>query len=159
MSIINRILTSALGLFLISSGLVKFTGGHVFHYIEYQSGLDVFYPYVNHATGAAEVLAGAFIMFHATRLAGSATAAGIMVGAVGFHLSPWLGVSMPTGLDEGAAAPWTADDFSASTSPISFVLAIVAAAWSLNVLRTELRARRKGASELMLNRDSEPVPV
>ena len=105
MSIISRILTTALGLFLISSGVAKFMGGHVFQYIEYRSGLDVFYPYVNHATGVAEVLAGGFILFRTTRLVGSAAAVGIMVGAVGFHLSPWLGISMPVGLTEGAAAP------------------------------------------------------
>jgi hypothetical protein len=41
MSLFNRILTYALGLFLMSSGIAKFTGGHVFQFIEYQSGLDI----------------------------------------------------------------------------------------------------------------------
>lgn len=159
MSIINRILTAALGLFLISSGLAKFAGGHVFQYIEYQSGLDVFYPYVNHATGVAEVLAGGFILFRATRLAGSATAAGIMVGAVGFHLSPWLGISIPTGLTEGATAPWTAADFAATTSPISFVLAVVAAGGSSAILRRELRLRRESSGGAISDVASERVAV
>ena len=145
MSTIKRILTYALGLFLISSGLAKFAGGHVFQYIEYQSGLDVFFPYVNHATGVAEVLAGGFILFGTTRLVGSATAIGIMVGAVGFHLSPWLGISIPNGLTEGATAPWTAADFSSTTSPMSFVLAIVSAAWSIKIVRDELSTRRDRA--------------
>jgi uncharacterized membrane protein YphA (DoxX/SURF4 family) len=159
MSLVNRILTYALGLFLISSGITKFVGGHVFQYIEYQSGLDAFYPYVNHATGIAEVLAGGFILFGATRLAGGAMAAGIMVGAVGFHLSPWLGVSIPTGLAEEASAPWTAGDFAETTSPMSFVLAITAAAWSITILRNELLARRTPSRTASGIRDNERVAV
>lgn len=157
MSILTRILNYGLGLFLVSSGLAKFAGGHVFQYIEHRSGLDIFHPYMNHATGVAEVLAGAFILFRTTRLVGGAMAAGIMVGAVGFHLSPWLGVSMPTGLTEGATAPWTAADFSTTTSPISFVLAIAAAGWSIKIVRDELRARRDRARNAVDQR--EPVAV
>lgn len=159
MSLINRILTYALGLFLISSGLAKFAGGHIFQYIEHRSGLDVFYPYVNHATGVAEVLAGGFILFRTTRLVGSTMAVGIMVGAVGFHLSPWLGISVPTGLTEGATAPWTAADFTATTSPMSFVLAIVAAAWSIKIVHDELRARRDHSREVTSTTDRDPVAV
>ena len=59
-----------------------------------------------------------------------------MVGAVAFHLSPWLGVSVPTGLTEGAAAPWNADDFVATTTVAPFVLAIVTCVGSLLVMRT-----------------------
>ncbi|MEL6893463.1 MAG: MauE/DoxX family redox-associated membrane protein, partial [Actinomycetota bacterium] len=119
MSVINRILTYALGLFLVSSGVAKFTVGHVFQYIEHQSGLDVFYPYVNHAVGAAEILAGLLILVPATRLVGAIASAGVMAGAIGFHLSPWLGVSMPTGLADDAVAPWTSDDFTTDTTPLT----------------------------------------
>ena len=157
MSILSRILTYALGLFLISSGLAKFAGGNVFQYIEYRSGLDVFYPYVNHATGCAEVLAGGLILFGTTRLVGSAAAAGIMVGAIGFHLSPWLGIATPTGLADGATSPWTAADFSTTTSPMSFVLAIVAAAWSTKIVRDEAHARRDRVRNAV--DDREPVAV
>lgn len=141
MSIVNRILTYALGLFLISSGMAKFTGGHVFQYIEHKSGLDIFYPYVNHATGAAEILVGLLILVPATRLAGALGAAGIMAGAIGFHLSPWLGVSMPTGLADGASAPWTAADFTQSTTSVTFALAIVAFVRAMVIVRNEHRRR------------------
>ena len=52
---LNRLLTAALGLFLVSAGVAKFTTGHVFQYIEYRSGIDLFYPFVNNLTGIAEI--------------------------------------------------------------------------------------------------------
>lgn len=139
MSLVNRILTYALGLFLISSGVAKFTVGHVFQYIEYRSGLDIFYPYVNHATGIAEIVAGLLILVPATRLVGAIGSATIFAGAVAFHLSPWLGVSMPTGLVDDAAAPWTEADFATTTTSVTFVLAIVTLVRSLTIIRTERR--------------------
>jgi uncharacterized membrane protein YphA (DoxX/SURF4 family) len=141
MSLINRILTFALGLFLVSAGVAKFTTGHVFQYIEYRSGIDLFYPFVNNLTGLAEILAGLAILYRPTRLIGAAGAFGLMVGAISFHLSPWLGVSIPTGLADGAASPWDAADFSAATSPGTFVLAVVSALRAASIIRAELRSR------------------
>ena len=138
---VARVLTGALALFLISSGAAKFGGGHVFQYIEHKSGIDLFHPFSNYVVGAAEVLAGAFILFRRTRLAGALVASFVMVGAVAFHLSPWLGVSTPTGLTEGAAAPWTADDFVSTTTVVPFVLAIVTCFGSLLVMRSAWRTR------------------
>ena len=136
-----RVLTGSLALFLISSGAAKFGGGHVFQYIEHKSGIDLFHPFSNYVVGAAEVVAGAFILFRRTRLAGASVASVVMVGAVAFHLSPWLGVSTPTGLIEGAAAPWTADDFVSTTTVVPFVLAIVTCFGSLLVMRSAWRTR------------------
>jgi uncharacterized membrane protein YphA (DoxX/SURF4 family) len=152
---VGQVLTGSLALFLISSGAAKFGGGHVFQYIEHNSGIDLFHPFSNYVVAAAEVMAGAFILFRRTRLAGAFVASFVMVGAVAFHLSPWLGVSVPTGLTEGAAAPWNADDFVATTTVAPFVLAIVTCVWSLLVMRsawrtstdtsaTVLRAKRAG---------------
>lgn len=138
---VARVLTGALGLFLISSGAAKFGGGHVFQYIEHKSGIDLFHPFSNYVVAAAEVIAGGFILFRRTRLAGASVASFVMVGAVAFHLSPWLGVSVPTGLTEGAAAPWTADDFVATTTVAPFVLAIVTCLGSLLVMRSAWRSR------------------
>ncbi len=138
---IAHVLTGALALFLISSGATKFGGGHVFQYIEHKSGIDLFHPLASYAVGAAEVLAGTLILFRRTRLAGACVALFVMIGAVAFHLSPWLGVSVPTGLTEGAAAPWTADDFAATTTVAPFVLAIVTCLGSLLVLRSAQRTR------------------
>lgn len=142
MSRITRILTVLLGLFLISSGIAKFAGGHVFQYIEHRSGLDIFYPYVNHLVGVTEIVAGGLVLLRRTRLVGGVLASGVLAGAVAFHLSPWLGVSMPTGLVEGASAPWTEADFSSSTTSATFVIAIVTLVRSVQVVRTELCGRR-----------------
>lgn len=136
---VARVLTGALALFLISSGAAKFGGGHVFQYIEHKSGIGFFHPFANYVVGAVEVVAGAFILFRRTRLAGASVASFVMVGAVAFHLSPWLGASVPTGLTEGAAAPWTADDFVATTTVAPFVLAIVTCLGSLLVMRSAWR--------------------
>lgn len=154
MSIINRILTYALGLFLISAGAAKFTGGHVFQYIEHRSGIDVFYPYVNHATGVAEIVIGLLIMVPATRRLGAYGAAALMAGAIGFHLSPWLGVSIPTGLADGAAAPWTDADFATTSTSVTFVLAIVALVRSAVIIRTERRVDPVAAGQ-----DSADAPA
>lgn len=144
MSLLNRLLTVALGLFLISAGVAKFTTGHVFQYIEFKSGIDLFYPFVNNLTGVAEILAGLAILYRPTRLFGAAGAAALMIGAIGFHLSPWLGTSIPTELADGAAAPWDAADFSTATTPASFILAIVAAIRAALILRAELQDRAGG---------------
>ena len=138
---LNRLLTVALGLFLVSAGIAKFTTGHVFQYIEYQSGIDFFYPFVNNLTGIAEIAAGLAILCRPTRLAGSLLASALMVGAIAFHLSPWLGVSIPTGLADGAATPWDATDFTTSTTSVSFFLAIVTGLGSLAIARREYRNR------------------
>ena len=42
------------------------------------------------------ILAGAAILYRPSRLVGAVSAFGLMTGAIGFHLSPWLGTSIPT---------------------------------------------------------------
>ena len=128
-------------MFLISSGAAKFGGGHVFQYIEHKSGIGFFHPFSNLVVGAAEVVAGIFVLFRRTRLAGALVASFVMVGAVAFHLSPWLGVSVPTGLTEGATAPWTADDFVTTTTVAPFVLAMLTCLGSLLVMRAAWHTR------------------
>ena len=89
MKTLNRLLTIALGLFLISAGVAKFTTGHVFQYIEFKSGIDLFYPFVNNLTGIAEILAGAAILYRPTRLTGAVAA--LMPGAGDHHAAPRMG--------------------------------------------------------------------
>jgi uncharacterized membrane protein YphA (DoxX/SURF4 family) len=139
---LNRLLTIALGLFLISAGVAKFTTGHVFQYIEFKSGIDLFYPFVNNLTGIAEIVAGLAILYRPTRIFGAAGALGLMIGAIAFHLSPWLGTSIPTGLADGAASPWEAADFASTTSSGTLVLAIVSAVRAGAIVRAELRTRQ-----------------
>ncbi len=143
MNILNRILTIALALFLISAGVAKFTTGHVFQYIEYKSGVDLFYPFINNLTGMAEILAGTAILYRPARLLASALAAALMVGAVGFHLSPWLGLSVPTGLADGATSPWDSADFTTTATSMTFVLAVISGARAIAIVRSELKARRR----------------
>ncbi len=138
---VAQVLTGALGLFLISSGAAKFGGGHVFQYVEHRSGIDIFHPFANHVVGVAEVMAGVLVLLRRTRFAGSMIASVLMVGAVVFHLSPWLGVSVPTGLTDGATAPWSADDFEATTTAVPFVLAIITGIGSLLLLHSAWRTR------------------
>ncbi len=146
MSMLNRLLSVALGLSLISAGIAKFTTGHVFQYIEFKSGIDIFHPFVNNLTGIAEILAGAAVLYRPTRLVGAGGAAALMVGAIGFHLSPWLGTSVPTGLADGADSPWDAADFATTTNSTSFVLAIVSLVVAASVARGALRTRKPAGS-------------
>lgn len=132
----GQVVTLAVALFLVSSGATKFAGGHVFAYIEHRSGLGFFDPLGTYVVGAAEVVAGALVVFRRTRTVGAAIASFVMAGAVAFHLSPWLGVSMPTGLVEGAEAPWTAEDFADTTTVVPFVLAIGIGAWCWHLVRS-----------------------
>ena len=158
MTRINRLLTVALGLFLISAGVAKFTSGHVFQYIEFKSGIDLFYPFVNNLTGVAEILAGTAILYRPTRLLGAVGAVALMVGAIGFHLSPWLGTSIPTGLADGASSPWDAADFAATTTSTTFVLAIVSAVRATAIVRNEVRARRS-TERVVAEADLRSEPV
>ena len=113
-----------LGLFLIAFGAMKFGGAHIFQYIAFKSGIDLFYPLVNYVVGAAEIIAGLLIIIPATRHLGSALGLGVLGGAILFHLSPWLGVITPDGFSGTAAAPWDATDF-VGGSPTLFILASV----------------------------------
>lgn len=86
------------GAFVFMVGLPKFFGpspNPIFALIAGRSGLDWFEPYVRYATGAAELLAAAALVIPRTRRLGALLAGAVTVGAIGFHLSPWLGVQMP----------------------------------------------------------------
>ena len=94
----------------------------------------------------AEILAGAAILYRPTRLIGAVAAIGLMIGAIGFHLSPWLGTSIPTGLADDAASPWDAADFATTTSSGTFVLAIISAIRAASIVRTELKSRQSATA-------------
>lgn len=132
-------LAIVLGLFLLGMGVMKFTGAHIFQFIEARAAAEglplagYFYPLMNNLVGAAEIIAGALILIPATRFLGSVLGAGIIAGALAFHLSgyvglPYLGIATPTGLAEGAAPPWDMSDFvpadPAQYSPMLFILAL-----------------------------------
>jgi hypothetical protein len=86
------------GAFVFMVGLPKFIGpspNPIFALIAGRSGIDLFEPLVRYATGAAELIAAALLVWPATRRFGAMLAGAVTLGAIGFHLSPWLGVQLP----------------------------------------------------------------
>lgn len=130
-------LALGVGGFLLFMGFTKFTGGaHIFPYIEYKAaGLGVpfaelAFPLGNLATGVLEMLAGVLVILPMTRRIGAPLAVLPFLGAVGFHLSPFLGVSTPAGYADPRPAdvlatggPFAASDFSPEMTTALFMLA------------------------------------
>lgn len=140
MTIAKWILSLAVGGFLLAFGATKFTGGaHIFPLIELKAstaGLpfaDLFFPWVNYATGALEIIAGLFVILPMTRKSFGALLAVVpFLGAFAFHISPFLGVITPDGYAENADGLQAAleagtgfepSHFSDASSPTLFLLA------------------------------------
>lgn len=86
------------GAFVFMVGLPKLIGpspNPIFALIAARSGIGLFEPYVRYATGIGEISAAALLIWPATRRLGALLAATITLGAIGFHLSPWLGIDVP----------------------------------------------------------------
>jgi uncharacterized membrane protein YphA (DoxX/SURF4 family) len=138
MGIVRWVLALAIGGFLIFFGVMKFTGGaHIFPYIEYKAAgagvpfAEFAYPLGNYATGALELLAGVLVILPMTRSFGAKLAVLPFLGAVGFHLSPFLGVVTPDGYADpkpvdvlAAGGPFAASDFSEAASMSLFMIAV-----------------------------------
>lgn len=117
---------------------MKFTGGaHIFPYIEYKSAAigfpmsELFFPLVNYATGALEVVAGLLVILPMTRELGSKIAVLPLLGATVFHLSPLLGVNTPEGYAVPAPAealaaggPFLREHFSSGETMTLFSMAV-----------------------------------
>ena len=67
----------------------------IFSTIAENSGIALFEPTIRMLTGFAEFTAAGLLLFTRTRTTGAILGLIIMVGAVGFHLSPWLGINVP----------------------------------------------------------------
>lgn len=93
----NLILTIILALGFLFFGVMKFveTPNVVFSVIAAKSGIAFFEPYVRIATGMAELGTAALLLMPRTRRLGILAALGVLIGAIGFHLSPWLGINVP----------------------------------------------------------------
>lgn len=79
-------------------GLPKFIGpdpNPIFALIAGRTGVDLFEPYIRYATGAAELTAALLLIIPRTRFFGALLAGGVTLGAIGFHLSPFLGIQIP----------------------------------------------------------------
>ena len=138
MTALRWILALAVGGFLIMFGVLKFTGGaHIFPFIEYKAGAagapfaEFAYPLGNYATGALELLAGILLILPMTRSLGARIAVLPFLGAVAFHLSPFLGVTTPDGYADpkpvdviAAGGPFARSDFSEAASMSLFIIAL-----------------------------------
>lgn len=138
MTIVKWALALAIGGFLLMFGFTKFSGGaHIFPLIELKAsgaGLpfaELAFPLGNYATGALEVIAGALVILPATRQIGAKLAVLPFLGAVVFHLSPFLGITTPTGFTDpkpvevlAAGGPFARTDFAATETTALFMIAV-----------------------------------
>ena len=77
-------------------GLQKFGATNpIFSVIAEKSGISLFEPVIRMLTGLAEVITAILILVPRTRLLGALGGLAVLAGAIGFHLSPWLGISVP----------------------------------------------------------------
>ncbi len=84
-----------LAAFLLMMGAQKFGAENViFDTIAGKSGIALFEPMIRMATGVAEIGAALLLILPRTRFLGALGAVAIIGGAIGFHLSPWLGMKV-----------------------------------------------------------------
>jgi len=67
----------------------------VFGLIAARSGIGLFEPGLRYLTGALELAAALLLIVPRTRAWGAKLAGVVVLGAIGFHLSPWLGIQVP----------------------------------------------------------------
>lgn len=92
--LILSLIVAALFLFF---GVQKFIANPnpIFSIIAERSGISLFEPGIRMITGVAELGAGLLILLPKTRKLGALLGLAIVSGAILFHLSPWLGISVP----------------------------------------------------------------
>lgn len=79
-------------------GLPKFIGpspNPIFALIAGRTGVDLFEPYLRYLTGTGELAAAVLLVIPRTRFFGALVAGAITLAAIGFHLSPLLGIAIP----------------------------------------------------------------
>lgn len=95
---LSKALPYALGAGFLFFGAQKFGATNdVFEIIASRSGIDLFEPVIRRLTGVAELATAAlfFVPSLRVRKLANLAAAGVLTGAIGFHLSPWLGINVP----------------------------------------------------------------
>lgn len=154
----ERVLSWTFGLMLaallFAVGIQKFVGldpNPVFGLIAARSGLGFFEPGLRYVTGALEMAAVLLALWPATRMRGAQLGLVVAVGAIGFHLSPWLGVQLPhlPELSAALAQGRTPAEIAAMNLPTDngtmFILAILIAAVAVVSIIVE-RAKAKAES-------------
>lgn len=122
MRFVQHLFSWALALFLIAMfvqatfhplpdpplGQVKFLDpageNIVFQTIAERSRYDIFEPTGRVVTGILEIIAALLLLLPYTRRLGAFVSSLVIFGAVGFHLSPWLGREVPLSLEVGETA-------------------------------------------------------
>ena len=95
MNVLRWILAVLLAAFFGFMGVQKFGADNViFSTIAERSGISLFEPVVRMITGVAEILAAVLLLVPKMRTNGARIGLLILIGAIGFHLSPWLGISV-----------------------------------------------------------------
>ena len=145
MKIFRWVLALILAAFFIMMGAQKLMApSPVFQYMAVQSGIGLFEPGVRMATGLAEISAALLILLPRTRIYGALLALAVLLGALGFHLSPWLGINAPVAFSEACNAAQAcdyADPASYVKSPMLFAMAVSFFLASLGLLFVEKQAK------------------
>jgi len=77
-------------------GVQKFGSSNpIFTIIAERSGISLFEPGIRMMTGIAEIVTAILILAPKTRSLGALAGLAVLSGAIGFHLSPWLGINVP----------------------------------------------------------------
>jgi hypothetical protein len=91
----------------------------VFGLIEARSGIGFFEPGLRYITAALELIAAGLAIWPATRKRGAQLGLLVALGAIAFHLSPWLGwqIPSPVRLSQALAQGMTAAQIDALNLP------------------------------------------
>ena len=128
MKIIKWGIALLLSIFFIFMGVQKFGSENmIFTTIAAKSGIGFFEPIVRMLVGVAELIAAVLLLIPAARFFGALLGLGILFGAIGFHLSPWLGIFVP--MEPGG-----------DLSPVLFIMSIIFT--GINVVALKLEKTR-----------------
>lgn len=98
MSKFIKFLPYILALGFVFFGVQKFGPSNpIFEIIAQRSGIDIFEPLIRRLTGVAELLTAVLLIVPnpKAKALGALSATAVLAGAIGFHLSPWLGINVP----------------------------------------------------------------
>lgn len=139
---------AALLLFEVWQAFFWLSPNAVFGLIAARSGIGFFEPGLRYITGALEVAAVVMLLVPRTRVWGAELALLVVAGAIAFHLSPWLGITIPMPdlvsplLAQGKSAAEIAAMNLPTDKGAMFLLAVAIAALSAGLVLVE-RAKVK----------------